>query len=172
MYNSRGQKQEYVNKSVNNNKKFEFIFKDHIKNKYNIDLDFTDNPFKAYDFKYKKIYKIEYKGLNYRLNNNNDIATCNKKGFKINDVFLSKSKIAYYKIRQIKNSSLKFFVVYGFYEENERGEIKKIIYKYQDITDLNNIILNYKQKTYENAKHYLFPIKDLKLLPDENPFNI
>jgi len=170
MFNSRGQSVDYVKKSVEDNLKFEGILKNHIKKKYDIDLIKHKNPYKHYDFSYNKINKIEYKGLYYALKDADKIAVSVKDpNKKIRDVFISKSKIAYYKIRQMKNPSLKFYLIYGFYEiENE--ELKKIIYRYLDITDLDNIILNFTSVEYEKAKHFKLPIKDLKKLPKENPF--
>ena len=172
MYNSRGQNIDYVKKSVEDNLRFEGILKNHIKKKYDIDLIKSKNPYKHYDFSYNKIIKVEYKGLYYALKDVDKIAVSVKNpDKKIKDVFISKSKIAYYKIRQIKNPSLRFYLVYGFYEI-DNDEIKQIIYRYLNISDLENMILNFKSVVYENAKHYIIPIKDLVKLPKENLFNI
>jgi hypothetical protein len=172
LLNNRGQNIEYVLKSVEDNKKYELILKHHIKSKYDIEIIKNNNPYKYYDFSYNKIHKIEYKGLYYSLNEEQNTAT--KNNIKINSVIISKSKIAYFKIRKMKNTELKFYLVYGFYDVDYNiNKVKSIIYRYIDISNiLDDIILTYKQMTHEKARHYKIPITELKKLPTENPFNI
>lgn len=171
MLNTRGQNLQYVLKSVEYNKKFEIIFKKHIKNKYDIEIIKNDDIYKAYDFSFNKNIKIEYKGLYYYLNDNDKIAIQNKNNnIIITDVIISKSKIAYYKIRQMKNPNLKFYLVYGFYTLNN-NEVSRIQYRFIDISNLDNIIMNNKTFIFEKAKHYKISIKDLIKLPIKNPFN-
>lgn len=170
MLNSRGQNINYVNISVEENLRFEETLKKYIQKKYDIDLIKNKNQFKPYDFSYDKINKIEYKGLKYTLNDAEKTAISVSKPNKIiNGVFLSKSKIAYYKIRQMKNPSLKFFVIYGFYKI-ENNQVISIVYRYLNITDLDKIILEFKTRIHENARHYIIPIKDLEKFPRENLF--
>lgn len=171
MFNNRGQKIEWVNKSVEDNKKFEIIFKDYIKIKYDIDIIKNENQYKSYDFSYNKIHKIEYKGLYYSLDETKKTATNNRnKNIVIDNVIISKSKIAHFKIRQMKNPALKFYLFYGFYKMNN-NEVDKMNIRFIDISNiLDDIILSYKQMTHEKARHYKIPIKDLSKLPTENPF--
>lgn len=170
MLNARGQEVEIVNKSVEDNIKYEYILKDHIKSKYDIDLIKKDSKFKPYDFHYNKIHKIEYKGLYYSLDDNKKIAVKNKNNnVKIWSVMISKTKIKYYKIRQVKNPLLKFYIIYGFYTISN-NEISKIEYRYINISDLDKFILNNKTMVFKNAYHYMIPIEDLRELPTENPF--
>lgn len=172
MLNSRGQKIEYVNKSVEDNKRFEEILYNHILDKYDIKIIKHKDPFKHYDFSYSKIHKIEYKGLYYTLDKTDKKQAIQNKNNNIiiKDVIISKSKIAYYKIRQMKNPLLKFYLIYGFYTV-ENDEVKNINYRFIDISDLNKIILNNPTMTFEKAKHYKISIKDLLKLPNECPFN-
>lgn len=172
MLNTRGQSIDYVIKSVEDNKKFEGILKDHIKSKYDIDIIKNDDIYKAYDFSFNKIHKIEYKGLYYKLDKTENIAVQNKNNnVKISDVIISKSKIAYYKIRQMKNPLLKFYLIYGFYTIIN-NVVSNINYRYIDISNLDHIILNNKTMVFERAKHYKISIKDLLKLPTESPFNL
>ena len=171
MLNNRGQNIDLVNKSVEDNKKFERIFKTYIKERFDIDIIKNTNVFKPYDFSLNKIHKIEYKGIYYSLDEKENKAINNKNiNIIIDNVLISQSKIAYYKIRQMRNPDLKFYLVYGFYNTNNINEVYKIIYRFINISDLDNIIMNFKQKTHEKAKHYLIPIKDLKKL-DETTFS-
>lgn len=170
MLNSRGQNINYVKNSVEENLRFEETLKKYIQKKYNIDLIKNKNQFKPYDFSYNKINKIEYKGLKYTLNDAEKTAvSVSNPNKKINNVFLSKSKIAYYKIRQMKNPLLMFYVVYGFYEI-ENNKVISIVYRYLNITDLDRIILEFKTIIHENSRHYIIPINDLERFPKENPF--
>lgn len=170
MLNARGQNLNYVKTSVEENLRFEETLKKYIKKKYDIDLIKNKNQFKPYDFSYDKINKIEYKGLKYTLNDAEKIAvSASNPNKKIDGVFLSKSKIAYYKIRQMKNPSLRFYVIYGFYEIENNKPIS-IVYRYLNITDLDRIILEFKTRIHENSNHYIIPIKDLERFPKETLF--
>jgi hypothetical protein len=169
-YNNRGQLLDFVKKSVDDNMKYEKIFIDYIKTKYDINIIKKTNPYKHYDFSFNKVHKIEYKGLYYSFNQNDTATKINKSSTIINNVMISCHKIAYYKIRQLKNPSLKFYLIYGFYESNEENEIIKIVYKYIDISNLD-IFNSYKTMIFMNANHYLIPIKDLQHFNnDKMPF--
>jgi len=171
MLNSRGQKIDFVKKSVEDNKRFEEILCNYIFEKYHIKIIKHIDPFKHYDYSYNKIHKIEYKGLYYRLDEDRNIAIQNKNNnIKIDSVIIGKNKIAYYKIRQMKNPLLKFYLIYGFYTV-ENDKVKNIKYRYIDISDLDNIILTYPTMIFEKSKHYKINIKYLLELPENNLFN-
>jgi len=172
MLNSRGQSLEYVNKSVEDNKKFETILSKYILDKYNINIIKHKNPYKPYDFSYNKVNKIEYKGLYYTLDKTDKKQAIQNKNNNviIKDVIISKSKIAYYKIRQMKNPLLRFYLIYGFYTV-DNNEVKNINYRYIDISNLDNIILNNPIMIFEKAKHYKISISNLLKLPEQPFFN-
>ena len=66
-----------------------------------------------------------------------------------------------------KNNDLKIYLFYGFYDlDTEKGTIKEIIYKYLDITEiLDNILNEFNKFEYNYKEHFQIPIK---LLNDVN----
>jgi len=177
MLNSRGQLNSFVNKSVEDNKRFETILSNYILKKYDIKIIKHPNPYKHYDFSYY-LNKIEYKGLFYTLDNDNKQAIKNKKpNVIIKNVMISKHKIEYYKKRRKKNNDLKFFLIYRFYKtysniEFDKVEVEEIDYKFIDISDFDKFISNNPIRIIEKNEHYMIRIKDLEDLPENNLFII
>lgn len=161
--NSRGQSLTFVKSSVDKNIKYEDFLIDYIKDTFNIILEKQENIYKHYDFNIDKNIKIEYKGLSYKLDKNNREAVSNK-GVVIKNAMIGRDKILYYLYRKLKNPSLSFYVIYGFYNVNISNEnVDNIAYRIIDITDiLGKIIKEYKQITYFKAKYFLIPIEDLQ----------
>jgi len=168
MMNTRGQNIEFVKNSVKNNLIFEDAFKMYIKNKFNKHLKKTKDDLKHYDFSLDKKNKIEYKGVYYSLIDDDTKAENNKTI--ILDVMIGRQKILYYLYRYLRNTDLRFFIIYGFYSNKEGNITTK--YKFIEISKvLEDIIKNYKQIDYYNNKHFLIPIKDLKDLKECSIFN-
>lgn len=169
MYNSRGQLNDIVQLSVEAGKQDEEYFKEFIQNKYKIQL-IPKSQFKPYDFSLNKIHKIEYKGLHYSLDIEKNLAISVKDNSKsITDVMIGLDKIIYYYYRRRKNKDLKFNIFYGFIESTD-SVVKKISYRYIEITDLlYEMIMSYDKKYYYNKEHVLIPISSLKSL-NECPF--
>lgn len=161
--NSRGQCLEFVKSSVDKNIKYEDFLINYIKDTFNIILEKQDNIYKHYDFNIGKNIKIEYKGLSYKLDKNNNKAVSNK-GVIINGAMIGRDKILYYYYRKLKNPSLSFYIIFGFYDVNISNEnVDNIAYRIIDITDiLEKIIKEYKQIIYYKAKYFLIPIEDLQ----------
>ena len=161
--NYRGQQLDFVKYNKEINDIYESIFRDYIKDVFNIDI-IKHKDYKHYDFMFNKIHKIEYKGVYYSIDEKNKIAIKHDdKTKKIDSVYIGVDKITYYYYRQIRNPELKFYIYYGFYDINSSNEIYNIKYRYIDISDiLKDIIMTYKKCIYLNKKHFLIPIKDLK----------
>jgi hypothetical protein len=160
--NSRGQNLDDVNKSCLINMKYEYAFKKYLEETLNISIDKQHNIYSHYDFTYNDINIIEYKGVYYSLDETNKTAKSNKGGI-INNVMIGNDKIKYYNEMKKKNDKLRFYLFYGFYDINpDKQTIIKIVYKYLEITNiLNDIINDYNIIDWYNKKHYLIPIKDL-----------
>lgn len=161
--NYRGQEIENINNNYFINIKYEDIFKNHIEKLLNIQLDKMNDRYMHYDFKYNKNI-IEYKGIYYRLDENENLAFSKDKNKNpLNSVIIGEDKIKYYKQMKNKNNDLKFYLFYGFYNiDTETELIKEIIYKYIDISNILNIILTeYFKFDYYNKTHLQIPIKSL-----------
>ena len=138
--NSRGQYNDVVKLSVDAGKIDEAFFKKYLEDKYKIKLK-DKKQFKHYDFSLNKIFKIEYKGLHYKLDTINNIAISVKDTSKvITNVIIGLDKIIYYYYRYRKNRSLKFFIFYGFIESSN------------DI--INNNTVNYKKHFHLMSLHF------------------
>ena len=162
--NSRGQYNSIVQISVENGAKDELYFKEFIENKYKIRL-IPKSQFKHYDFSLNKLCKIEYKGLHYSLDVEKNLAISVKDNSKfINNVFIGLDKIIYYYYRKRKNKDLRFYIYYGFIE-SKNDIVRKISYKFIEITDvLYNMIMEYPKQFYYNKEHVLIPISSLQNL--------
>jgi hypothetical protein len=169
--NSRGQLNDIVQMSVEAGNKDEEYFKQFIEKKYKIQLT-PKSQFKHYDFSFNKIYKIEYKGIHYKLNNANDTAVSVKDSTKnITNVFIGLDKILYFYCRKRRRKDLRFFIYYGFIESNN-DIVKKIIYKYIEITDvLFDMIMVYPKQSYYSKEHVLIPISSLKNIDECHLYN-
>lgn len=171
--NYRNQLIEDVNNNYLINVKYEDTFKNHIEKLLNIQIDKVNNRYSYYDFKYKN-YRIEYKGLYYSLDENNNMGISkNKNKNYIYSVMIGEDKIKEYKRLQNKNNDLKFLLFYGFYDiDTEREVITEIKYKYIDISNiLDEILNNYFKYNYYNKEHFQIPIKDLKSIDKDFLFN-
>lgn len=166
--NSRGQCLDYVNKNCLINLKYEEAFKKYLDKILNIKIEKENNIYSHYDFTYNDINIIEYKGVYYTLDEDNKKAVSNK-GVIIENVMIGHDKIRHYNKMKKTNDDLRFYLFYGFYDiDKDKQTIKKIVYKYVEITNiLNEIITNYKIIDWYNKDHYLIPIKDLSKI-DEN----
>ena len=166
--NSRGQSLDFVNKNCLMNMKYEEAFKKYIDTVLNIKIEKEKNIYSHYDFTYNDIHILEYKGVYYSLDEDNKNAVSNK-GTIINSVMIGHDKIKHYIKMKKTNDDLRFYLFYGFYDiDKDKQTIKKIVYKYLEITNiLNEIITNYKIIDWYNKDHYLIPIKDLTKI-DEN----
>ena len=165
--NYRGQDKEAINNNYLANLKYEGLFKNHIQTILNIELIKTADRYSHYDFKYNNNI-IEYKGVYYTLDNDNNIAYSKEKNKNsINSVIIGEDKIKHYKQMKNKNNDLKVYLFYGFYDlDTEKGKIKEIIYKYLDISNLlNDILTEFNKFEYNNKSHFQIPIK---LLEDVN----
>jgi hypothetical protein len=148
--------------------KYEEAFKKYIDTALNIKIEKERNIYSHYDFTYNDIHILEYKGVYYSLDEDNKNAVSNK-GTIINSVMIGHDKIKHYIKMKKTNDYLRFYLFYGFYDiDKDKQTIKKIVYKYLEITNiLNEIITNYKIIDWYNKDHYLIPIKDLTKI-DEN----
>jgi len=148
--------------------KYEEAFKKYIDKILNIKIEKENNIYSHYDFLHNDINIIEYKGVYYTLDEDNNKAVSNK-GVNIENVMIGNDKIKHYIKMKNDNEDLRFYLFYGFYDINkDKQTIKKIVYRYLEITNiLNEIITNYKILEWYNKDHYLIPIKDL-LKIDEN----
>lgn len=148
--------------------KYEEAFKKYIDTVLNIKIEKEKNIYSHYDFTYNDIHILEYKGVYYSLDEDNKNAVSNK-GTIINSVMIGHDKIKHYIKMKKTNDDLRFYLFYGFYDiDKDKQTIKKIVYKYLEITNiLNEIITNYKIIDWYNKDHYLIPIKDLTKI-DEN----
>ena len=158
---------EAINKNYLINIKYEELFKNHIQTLLNIEFIKTADSYSHYDFKYNN-NRIEYKGIYYTLDNINKIAYSKETNKNpINSVMIGEDKIKHYKQMKNKNNDLKIFLFYGFYNiDIEDKIIKEIIYKYLDITNiLNDIIETFNKFEFYNKNHFQIPIK---LLEDVN----
>jgi hypothetical protein len=167
MYSSRGQLLDIVRQSVVDGEKEEKFFQEYIENKYKKKL-IKKSKYKSYDFALDKTHKIEYKGLHYSLDIPNNIATSSlhTTSKTITDTFLGLDKVIYYYDRKRRNPNLKFYVFYGFIQTSN-NTIKKIIYRYIDISDiLFQMIMDFPKKYYYNKEHVLIPISSLKSLDE------
>ena len=160
--NSRGQCLDYVNKNCLINMKYEDAFKKYLDSTLNISIDKHKDPYNKYDFSYSNIHIIEYKGVYYSLDETNKTAKSNK-NITIQNVMIGNDKIKYYNEMKKKNDELRFYLFYGFYDiDPDKQTIIKIVYKYLEITNiLNDIINSYNIIDWYNKNHYLIPIKDL-----------
>jgi hypothetical protein len=104
----------------------------------------------------------------YTLDEETKKAVSNKGGI-IENVMIGNDKIKHYIKMKNNNDDLRFYLFYGFYDiDKDKQTIKKIVYKYLEITNiLNEVLNNYKIIEWYNKDHYLIPIKDL-LKIDEN----
>jgi len=166
--NSRGQSLDFVNKNCLMNMKYEETFKKYLDKTLNIKIEKEQNIYSHYDFTYNDINIIEYKGVYYTLKEDNENAISNK-GVNIENVMIGNDKIRHYNKMKKTNNDLRFYLFYGFYDiDKDKQTIKKIVYRYLEITNILNEILNsYKIIEWYNKDHYLIPIKDL-LKIDEN----
>jgi hypothetical protein len=73
--NNWGQLIEYVKNFFDNHIKYEEILKNYVESIYDINIIKKKNPYKHYEFSPDKVHKIEYKGLYYSLNQNENTAT-------------------------------------------------------------------------------------------------
>ena len=165
--NYRGQEIEAINKNYLINIKYEELFKNHIETLLNIKIDKINNRYCHYDFKYNNSI-IEYKGVYYTLDQNNNIGISKERNKNpIYSVIIGEDKIKHYKQMKNKNNDLKIYLFYGFYDlDTEKGTIKEIIYKYLDITEiLDNILNEFNKFEYNYKEHFQIPIK---LLNDVN----
>ncbi len=142
--------------------KYEEAFKKYVDKILNIKMEKEKNIYSHYDFTYNDINIIEYKGVYYTLDEDNKKAVSNK-GVNIENVMIGNDKIKHYIKMKKDNDDLRFYLFYGFYDiDKEKQTIKKIVYKYLEITEiLNEIITDYKIIEWYNKDHYLIPIKDL-----------
>ncbi len=85
---------------------------------------------------------------------------------------ISREKIFYYHYRLLKNPNLKFILIYGFYDTDDKDVIKNIKYRFIEITDiLLDIMKSYKQILYKKSRFFLIPISSLKMLKYFGLFN-
>ena len=147
--------------------KYEDAFKKYLDSTLNISIDKHKDPYNKYDFSYSNIHIIEYKGVYYSLDETNKTAKSNK-NITIQNVMIGNDKIKYYNEMKKKNDELRFYLFYGFYDINpDKQTIIKIVYKYLEITNiLNDIINSYNIIDWYNKNHYLIPIKDLFSITD------
>lgn len=159
--NYRNQSIEAINKNYLINIKYEELFKNYIDNLLNIQLEKINNRYSHYDFKYNNSI-IEYKGLYYTYDELNNIGISKERHKNpIYNVIIGEDKIKHYKQMKNKNNDLKIYLFYGFYDlDTEKGTIKEIIYKYLDITELLETIINeFNIFEYNKKVHYQIPIK-------------
>ena len=171
--NYRNQSIEDINKNYFINVKYEEIFKNHIETILNIKLDKINDRYSHYDFKYNNNI-IEYKGIYYKLDEVNNLGISKDKNKNnIDSVIIGEDKIKHYMKMKNKNKNLKFYLFYGFYNIDTDTElIKEIIYKYIDITNiLNDIIETFNKFEYYLKSHYQIPIKSLISIDKELLFN-
>ena len=149
--NSRGQLQTIVDISVEEGEKREATFKEYMMDKKGVDL-VKKGKYKHYDFypPYDKTLKVEFKSVNASVNT-------------YTNVLIGCDKISYYLYRKIRQPDYRFFLVYGFYDVDDRSKTLRVHYKYCEV-DLEKFVKDYGRKVCHNKKHLFVPVNTLKPL--------